>query len=94
MAELEKDLEKKVGAWCKANKYLWYKFTSPAKRNVPDRIAIAPGGRIGFLELKRKGGKPTAGQVAEIFRLIEQGCKADWVDNYEDAITFLKGIRS
>jgi hypothetical protein len=94
MAGLEKDLERKIGIWCKAHGYFYYKFTSPSKRCVPDRICIAPGGKIGFLELKRKGNKPTPGQALEIFRLIEQGCTADWVDNYEDAITFLEGLRS
>jgi hypothetical protein len=94
MAELERTLERKIGKWCKDNGYLYYKFTSPAKRNVPDRLVVAPGGKVGFLELKRKGNKPTDGQAAEIFKLIEKGCTADWVDNYEDAIKFLEDLRS
>lgn len=93
MAILEKHLESKLGKWCRANGYLFYKFSSPAKRGVPDRIAIAPNGRIGFLELKAKGKKPTNLQVKEIQVLLEQNCEANWFDNYDDAITFLKRLQ-
>lgn len=34
-----------------------WKFTSPANRGVPDRIAVLPGGTVWFVELKTKGGK-------------------------------------
>lgn len=91
---LEKQLEAKIGKWCKANGFLYYKFSSPAKRGVPDRVAIAPGGGVGFLELKRKGNKPTSLQCKEILTLTEQGCQATWTDNYDDAITFLNSLRS
>lgn len=91
---LEKHLEAALGKWCKANGYLWYKFTSPAKKSVPDRIAIGPKGKVGFIELKRKGGKPSTQQTVEIFRLVEQGANATWVDNYESAIEFLETLRS
>lgn len=92
MPRLEKQLEAKIGRWCKDNGYLWYKFTSPARRSVPDRIAIAPNGAVLFLELKRKGNKPTTGQATELMKLIEQNCNADWVDNYEDAIEKLRAL--
>ncbi len=91
---LEKEIEKAVGVWCKKNGYYWRKFTSPAQRGVPDRIAISPTGKVGFLELKRKGQKPTDLQVKEIMDILEHRGNATWVDNYEDAITFLEGLRS
>jgi hypothetical protein len=90
---LEKQIEAKVRLWCKANGYLFYKFTSPAKRNVPDRLCIAPNGTVGFLELKRKGNKPTPGQAREMFTLMEQGCNVTWTDNYEDSIKFLRSLQ-
>lgn len=34
-----------------------WKFTSPANRGVPDRIAALPGGTVWFVEVKTKGGK-------------------------------------
>jgi hypothetical protein len=90
---LEKQIEAKVRQWCKENKYLFYKFTSPACRNVPDRICIAPNGTVGFMELKRKGNKPSPGQAREMFKLFEQNCKVTWIDNYEDAIKFLRSLQ-
>lgn len=91
---LEKDLEKAIGVWCKKNGYYWRKFVSTSHRGVPDRIAISPTGGVGFLELKRKGQKPTDLQVKEIMDILEHRGNATWVDNYEDAITFLEGLRS
>lgn len=88
----EKQIEQKLVRWCKANGFLFYKFSSPAHRGVPDRIAIAPGGAVGFLELKRSGNRPTMLQAREILRLMEQGCRAEWVDSYEDAIKFLRSL--
>ena len=91
---LEKHLEQAIRRWCKDNGYLIYKFTSPAKRNVPDRIVVAPGGKVAFIELKRKGNKPTDGQAVEIFRLVEQGANANWFDDYDRLVEYLQGLRS
>ena len=41
-----------------------WKFTSPSMASVPDRIIIHPtSGRVGFVEVKRPGGAPTALQL-------------------------------
>ena len=80
---LEKDIEKKIGGFAKKQGCLYYKFTSPARRAVPDRMIITPQGVIGFLEIKAKGKKPTPLQQTEIKRLQEQGCTADWCDSVE-----------
>ncbi|MCM1441454.1 MAG: VRR-NUC domain-containing protein [Roseburia sp.] len=32
-----------------------YKWVSPGTRGVPDRIAILPGGKVIFIEVKRPG---------------------------------------
>ena len=34
-----------------------YKFTSPSRRGVADRIACLPDGNTWFVELKTKGGR-------------------------------------
>lgn len=57
-----------------------YKFTSPGRRNVPDRICVLPGGRIVFVELKAPGKKPTAGQAREHQRLRDLGQQVDVCD--------------
>jgi hypothetical protein len=52
---LEKDVEAAVGRHCRKHDVLYYKWSSPAKRGVPDRILIFPNGLIRFMELKRPG---------------------------------------
>jgi hypothetical protein len=86
---LEKDIEKKIGDFAKKQGCLYYKFTSPARRAVPDRMIITPQGVIGFLEIKAKGKKPTPLQQLEIKRLQEQGCTADWCDSVESGRLFV-----
>ena len=82
---LEKEIEKKVCDFAKTiHKMRAYKFTSPAKRNVPDRLFVVPGGRIFFIEFKRKGKKPTPGQEVEIATLRAMRATVYVVDNVED----------
>ncbi len=86
---LERDVESKIGDFAKKRGCLYYKFTSPAKRAVPDRMIITPEGVIGFLEIKAQGKKPTALQRIEIERLQVQGCTADWCDTVEKGCLFV-----
>lgn len=51
-----------------------YKFTSPGRRHVADRLVIGTaGGRLVFVECKRPGEKPRAGQLREHDRLRARG---------------------
>lgn len=71
---LEKDIEKKVCDYAKKLGCLCYKFASPARRSVPDRLFIMPGGRgVFFIEFKRLGCKPTPAQEIEIAKIKKQG---------------------
>jgi len=74
----EAEIEKKLGIWAKSRGCLYYKFSSPARRGVPDRLVIGPRGGTLFLELKAPGGVPTALQEREIKILRANGCHADW----------------
>ena len=78
---LEKDIESKVREFAMKQGCLVYKFTSPAKRSVPDRMFVNPGGRVWFIEFKRKGEKPTPAQAVEIAKLQKQGVSVYVVDN-------------
>jgi len=79
---LEKDIEKKVCDHAKQLGCLVYKFTSPARRSVPDRLFIMPAGKGCFLiEFKRKGCKPTPAQEIEIAKIRKQGIYVGVVDN-------------
>lgn len=83
---LEKDIERKVCDYAKSKGTLTYKFTSPNRAAVPDRIFIAPGGFVYFVEFKREGQKPTPAQVREHARLREQGCQVWVIDNVAGGI--------
>lgn len=78
---LEKVIEGKVVDYAKKLGCLVYKFTSPARRSVPDRMFIVHGGRVFFIEFKRLGQKPTPGQEAEIGKIRDKGAPVWVVDN-------------
>lgn len=59
------------------------KFTSPARRSVPDRIVTMPGGRIIFVELKAPGKRPTELQERDHQRRREMGFDVRVIDSIE-----------
>ncbi|WP_208455952.1 VRR-NUC domain-containing protein [Burkholderia vietnamiensis] len=67
-----------------------YKFTSPQRRSVPDRIVVFPPARIYFVELKRPGNKPTKPQLREHERLRALGCDVRVIDSREAVDTFVR----
>lgn len=80
---LEKDIERKVCDYAKSLGILVYKFTSPSRRSVPDRMFITPTGVVFFVEFKRKGEKPTPSQQVEIEKIRKNGIKVFIIDNVE-----------
>lgn len=66
----EKYLENKIRNYVKSKGGLCLKWNSPGFTGVPDRIALLPGGRVVFIEVKRPGLKdgrsPRQKRVAEI----------------------------
>jgi len=62
-----------------------YKFTSPAKRSVPDRLFDMPASPLFFIEYKRWGEKPTENQEREIARLLSRGRYVYVIDNIHEA---------
>jgi len=80
---LEKDIEKRVCDYAKSLGLLCYKFTSPSRRSVPDRMFITKAGVVFFIEFKRAGQKPTAAQEVEIAKIRATGVRVAIVDNVE-----------
>ena len=78
---LEKQIEERVGTYAKEQGFLVYKFTSPQRAAVPDRLYITPRGKVFFVEFKREGMKPTPAQQREHERLREQGVMVYVIDN-------------
>ena len=81
---LERDIEKAVCAFAKTKGCYVRKFTSPSHRSVPDRLFITPAGTVFFMELKRRGEKPTPGQTIEIDKIRKMNVKVFVCDNVED----------
>ena len=67
---------------CKEQGLLQYKFTSPARRSVPDRLLIHNGKAV-FIEFKATGAKPTVKQQAEHKKLTDAGCEVFIIDSKE-----------
>ncbi len=82
---LERDIEERVCQHAKAHGCLVYKFTSPARRSVPDRIFFLPFSAGCFMiEFKRLGKKPTPGQAVEIAKLKMHGVQVFVCDSVAD----------
>lgn len=71
--ERESLIEKHLVAEVKKAGGVAFKFISPGRRSVPDRIVLLPGGRIVFVECKAPGKPPRAGQLREHGRLRALG---------------------
>ena len=78
---LERDIERAVCAYARGLGFLAYKFVSPAHRSVPDRLMIAPGGAVFFIEFKRPKGKPTPDQDREHARIRGYGLDVFVIDS-------------
>lgn len=78
---LEKDVERAVCEYARSRGHLAYKFTSPQRSAVPDRLMIAPGGLVYMIEFKAPGKKPTPAQQREHDRLRAQGVNVYVIDD-------------
>lgn len=65
----ERDVERYLVKECEKRGWLCWKFVSPGRRGVPDRIVIRHGG-VAFVEVKRKGGRVSPLQIRRIEELI------------------------
>lgn len=80
---LERDIEKRVCDYAKSLGMLVYKFTSPSRRSVPDRMFITKTGTVFFIEFKRAGAKPTPAQEVEIKKIRSTGVSCFLVDTVD-----------
>ncbi|MBU4684719.1 VRR-NUC domain-containing protein [Cedecea davisae] len=71
--ERESLIEKHLVAEVKKAGGVAFKFVSPGRRSVPDRIVLLPGGRLVFVECKAPGKPPRDDQLREHERLRALG---------------------
>lgn len=86
---LEKQIEAKVCEYAKSKGLLAYKFTSPARAAVPDRLFITPDGRVFFCEFKRGSQKPTEAQEREHHRLRQHKVNVFVIDDVGEGKTMI-----
>jgi len=91
---LEKQIEQKVSDYAKTLGILVYKFTSPARAAVPDKLFILPNGEVFFIEFKRAGQKPTSAQDREHDRLRIQNVSVFVIDNVDAGIKTINEMMS
>lgn len=90
----EKQLERKFREAVRRAGGRAYKFISPGNAGVPDRLVVLPGGRTGFVELKRKGGKPRPDQRHQMEILEKLGCVTAVLDSADRIGAVLDAVRA
>lgn len=92
---LEKQIETAVCDYAKTKGILTYKFTSPARAAVPDRLFINKQGVVWFCEFKREGKKETVAQAREHTRLRNQKVRVfvtDTVVGGKEMVNYMEHI--
>ena len=87
----EKDVERYLVHQCKEIRALCWKFVSPGRIGVPDRIVLWRG-RIWFVELKSKGRKPTAIQRLVFGMLDRAGFPVRVLDSHDAVDHFMSRV--
>lgn len=90
----EKAIEQKFRAAVKAAGGLAVKFASPGFDGGPDRLALLPGGRMAFVEVKAPGKKPRPLQLARHRQLRQLGFKVYVLDDESQIGEIIDEIRS
>ena len=80
----ESYIERESTDYATASGWLAYKFSSPARRGVPDRIYLKDGVVI-FVEYKAPGKKPTKLQEAVFAKIRAKGFQVYVIDDIERA---------
>ncbi|WP_093802250.1 VRR-NUC domain-containing protein [Streptomyces sp. Wb2n-11] len=84
----ERVIEDYLLAQCRAHGFLCWKFVSPARGGVPDRIIVARG-RIVFVEVKRPGGRLRKLQQRTHAKLRRHGAEVHVVDDKPGVDAFI-----
>lgn len=91
---LEKEIEAAAKRYAEKHGVLFWKFTSPGRAGVPDRVLIGPLGKIAFVEFKRKGKRPSDLQTHVLSVLRERNVMSTYVDNLDDAKKVIDALLS
>lgn len=70
-----------------------FKFISPGRAGVPDRIVILPGGTVHFVELKAEDGTVSRQQERRISQLRHLGVTALVLTGRDEVTHYLDNMR-
>ena len=85
--QIESKIEKRVCTYARGLGWLAWKFTSPGKRGVPDRIFMKNEVCV-FIEFKVCGRRPSKLQRRRINEIKRAGMHAFYVDSVESGKEF------
>lgn len=90
----EKTIEQKFREAVRNAGGLALKFTSPGLDGMPDRLALLPGGRMAFVEVKAPGKKPCPLQLARHRTLRQLGFGVYVLDDEQQIGGIIDEIRA
>lgn len=90
----EKTIEQKFREAVRNDGGLALKFTSPGWDGMPDRLALLPGGRMAFVEVKAPGKKPRPLQLARHRTLRQLGFRVYVLDDEKQIGGIIDEIRA
>ena len=90
----EKTIERKLVEAVKGMGGLAPKFVSPGFDGMPDRIVLLPGGRIAFVEVKRRGERPRPLQESRHGLLRRLGFLVFLLDDTEQIGEIIRAVRT
>ena len=90
----EKTVEQKLVSEVKKAGGICPKWVAPGFDGVPDRIAMFPGGKIAFVEVKAPGEKPRPLQAARHVLLRRLGFRVYILDEIEKIGGIIDEIRT
>ena len=94
MIESEKDIERFLIKAAKELGGLAIKTNATNHKGLPDRLILLPGGKVGFLEIKTTGNKPTKLQSFWLSVLTGLGFSATWADSKKQVTQFLDTLKN
>ena len=74
---LEKTIERRFVTALRERGASAWKFVSPGRQGVPDRIVLMPGGKVAFVELKTETGK-----LSPVQKVVQEQLRALGFDVY------------
>ena len=90
----EKDIEQKFKKAIEAHGGICLKLDPTTLVGIPDRLAILPGNKLAFIELKAPGKQPRPIQVHRHNQLRAIGCMVRTLDNPDDIESLINEIRA